>query len=87
MSSVSLAVRKVNRRGFIKIAVDAEAKQILGAAILGTGGEVIHMALDIMYAKAPYTTVQRAMHAHIFRILVSKRSRPRTALNGPSLLR
>ena len=53
MSSVSRAVRKVKRRGFIKVAVDAETKQILSAVILGTGGdEVIHIALDIMYAKA-----------------------------------
>ena len=40
-------------------------KQILGAAILGTGGdEVVHVLLDIMYAKAPYTVIQRAMHIH-----------------------
>ena len=32
-------------------------KQILGAAILGTGGdEAIHGILDAMNAKAPYTT-------------------------------
>jgi pyruvate/2-oxoglutarate dehydrogenase complex dihydrolipoamide dehydrogenase (E3) component len=38
---------------------------ILGAAILGTGGdEAIHGILDIMYAKAPYTTLQRAVHIH-----------------------
>jgi pyruvate/2-oxoglutarate dehydrogenase complex dihydrolipoamide dehydrogenase (E3) component len=65
MSSVSRAVEKGETQGFIKIAVDAETKQILGAAILGTGGdEVIHIVLDIMYAKVPYTTVQRAMHIH-----------------------
>jgi pyruvate/2-oxoglutarate dehydrogenase complex dihydrolipoamide dehydrogenase (E3) component len=41
------------------------ARQILGAANLGTGGdEVIHSLLDVMYAKAPYTVVQRAMHIH-----------------------
>ena len=65
MSKVSRAVEKGETQGFIKIAVDAETKQILGAAILGTGGdEVIHVLLDIMYAKAPYTTIQRAMHIH-----------------------
>lgn len=65
MSSVSRAVEKGDTQGFIKIAVDAETKQILGAAILGTGGdEVIHVLLDAMYAKAPYTTIQRAMHIH-----------------------
>ena len=65
MSGVSRAVEKSEIQGFIKIAVDAETKQILGAAILGTGGdEVVHVLLDIMYAKAPYTVVQRAMHIH-----------------------
>ena len=62
---VPSAVEKGETQGFIKITVDAETKQILGAAILGTGGdEVIQILLDIMYAKAPYTVVQHAMHIH-----------------------
>jgi pyruvate/2-oxoglutarate dehydrogenase complex dihydrolipoamide dehydrogenase (E3) component len=65
MVRVSRAFEKSETQGFIKIAVDAESRQILGAAILGTGGdEVIHVLLDVMYAKAPYTVVQRAMHIH-----------------------
>ena len=65
MSSVTRAVGKAETQGFIKILVDAEPKQIPGAAILGTGrDEIIHILLDLMYAKAPYTTVQRAMHIH-----------------------
>jgi pyruvate/2-oxoglutarate dehydrogenase complex dihydrolipoamide dehydrogenase (E3) component len=65
MERVSRAVEKGETQGFIKVAVDAETKQILGAAILGTGGdEVIHILLDVMYARAPYTTIQRAMHIH-----------------------
>jgi pyruvate/2-oxoglutarate dehydrogenase complex dihydrolipoamide dehydrogenase (E3) component len=65
MSRVSRAVEKGETQGFIKICVDAETKQILGAAILGTGGdEVVHVLLDVMYAKAPYTVIQRAMHIH-----------------------
>lgn len=65
MQRVSRAVEKGETRGFIKVAVDADTKQILGAAILGTGGdEVVHAFLDVMYAKAPYTVVQRAMHIH-----------------------
>ena len=65
MSRVGRAVEKGETQGFIKISVDAETKQILGAAILGTGGdEVVHVLLDVMYAKAPYTVVQRAMHIH-----------------------
>ncbi len=65
MSQVSRAVEKGEERGFIRISVDADSKQIVGASILGTGGdEVIHVLLDAMYAKAPYTVVQRAMHIH-----------------------
>jgi pyruvate/2-oxoglutarate dehydrogenase complex dihydrolipoamide dehydrogenase (E3) component len=65
MQRVSRAVEKGETQGFIKVAVDADTKQILGAAILGTGGdEVIHVLLDMMYAKAPSTTIQRAMHIH-----------------------
>lgn len=52
-------------QGFIKILVDADSQEILGAAILGIGGdEVVHVLLDVMYAKAPYTLVSRAVHIH-----------------------
>lgn len=65
MTSVTRAIEKGETQGFIKVAVDAETKQILGASILGTGGdEVIHIMLDLMYAKAPFTVFQRAMHIH-----------------------
>ena len=65
MTKVGRAVEKSETEGFMKIIVDAGTKQILGAAILGTGGdEVIHSLLDVMYAKAPYTVVERAMHIH-----------------------
>jgi pyruvate/2-oxoglutarate dehydrogenase complex dihydrolipoamide dehydrogenase (E3) component len=65
MIRVSRAYEKGETQGFIKICVDAETKQILGAAILGIGGdEVIHVLLAVMYAKAPYTVIQRAMHIH-----------------------
>jgi len=65
MTKVKRAVEKGETQGFIKIVVDADSKRILGAAILGVGGdEVIHTILDVMYARAPYTLVQRAMHIH-----------------------
>jgi pyruvate/2-oxoglutarate dehydrogenase complex dihydrolipoamide dehydrogenase (E3) component len=65
MARVGRAVEKGETEGFMKVIVDAETKQILGAAILGvTGDEVVHLLLDVMYAKAPYTTVSRAMHIH-----------------------
>lgn len=65
MTKVGRAVEKGETQGFMKIIVDAESHQILGAAILGTGGdEAIHSILDAMYARAPYTVIQRAMHIH-----------------------
>ena len=65
MSTVKRAVEKGETQGFIKIVVDADTKEILGAAILGVGGdEIIHTILDVMYARAPYTVIQRAMHIH-----------------------
>ncbi len=65
MTKVGRAVEKGETQGFMKIMVDAETHEILGAALLGTGGdEAIHAILDVMYAKAPYTVIQRAMHIH-----------------------
>jgi pyruvate/2-oxoglutarate dehydrogenase complex dihydrolipoamide dehydrogenase (E3) component len=65
MTRVGRAVEKGETQGFMKVLVDAETEQILGAAILGVGGdEVVHCLLDIMYAKAPYTVIQRAVHIH-----------------------
>lgn len=65
MTKVGRAVEKGESQGFMKIVIDAETKRILGAAILGTGGdEAIHSILDVMYAKAPYTLIQRAVHIH-----------------------
>lgn len=65
MTRVSRAVEKGETHGFMKIAVDAETREILGAAVLGTGGdEVVHSILDVMYAKAPYAVIQRAVHIH-----------------------
>jgi pyruvate/2-oxoglutarate dehydrogenase complex dihydrolipoamide dehydrogenase (E3) component len=65
MEDVSRAFEKGETLGFMKVLVDKETSEILGASILGTGGdEVIHCILDLMYAKAPYTVMQRAMHIH-----------------------
>jgi len=65
MTRVSRAIEKGETNGFMKIMVDAQTHEILGATILGVGGdEAIHCILDAMYAKAPYTVVQRAVHIH-----------------------
>jgi pyruvate/2-oxoglutarate dehydrogenase complex dihydrolipoamide dehydrogenase (E3) component len=65
MTKVTRARVKGETDGFMKVLIDAESKLILGAAVLGSeGDEVIHSILDVMYAKAPYTVIQRAMHIH-----------------------
>jgi pyruvate/2-oxoglutarate dehydrogenase complex dihydrolipoamide dehydrogenase (E3) component len=65
MKHVGRAIEKGETNGLMKIVVDAQSKQILGAAVFGTGGdEVIHCVLDTMYAKAPYSLLQQAMHIH-----------------------
>lgn len=65
MTRVGRAVEKGETQGFMKITVDAETKEILGAAILGVGGdEAIHCILDVMYARAPYTVLQRSVNIH-----------------------
>ena len=65
MTRVSRAIEKGETEGFIKVLVDAKTNEILGASILGTGGdEAIHCIIDTMYAKAPYTNILRAVHIH-----------------------
>jgi pyruvate/2-oxoglutarate dehydrogenase complex dihydrolipoamide dehydrogenase (E3) component len=65
MTRVHRAVEKGESQGLMKIVVDADTKEILGAAILGVGGdEAVHGILDTMAAQAPFTTLQHAMHIH-----------------------
>ena len=65
VKDVARAYERGETRGFMKILVDRDNKQILGASFLGVeGDEIIHCVIDIMYAKAPYTVIQRAMHIH-----------------------
>jgi pyruvate/2-oxoglutarate dehydrogenase complex dihydrolipoamide dehydrogenase (E3) component len=65
MTRVGRAREAGETQGFMKVLVDADSKELLGAAILGMNGdEVVHSLLDMMYAKRPYTTIQRAMHIH-----------------------
>jgi len=65
MTKVGRAVEKGETLGFMKVLIDADTKRIMGASILGTGGdEAIHSILDVMYADKPYTVIQRAVHIH-----------------------
>ncbi|NIR32266.1 MAG: FAD-containing oxidoreductase [Gammaproteobacteria bacterium] len=65
MSRVGRARERSETQGFMKVFIDEQTREILGAAVLGIGGdEVVHSILDVMYAGAPYTTIQRAVHIH-----------------------
>jgi pyruvate/2-oxoglutarate dehydrogenase complex dihydrolipoamide dehydrogenase (E3) component len=65
MTHVGRAVEKGETQGFMMAVADAETHQILGAAILGTGGdEAIHGILDAMNARTPYTALQWAVPIH-----------------------
>ena len=65
MTRVGRAVEKGETKGFMKVVIDAETEEILGAAILGVGGdEVVQDILDVMTAKLPYTAISRTMHIH-----------------------
>ncbi|MBS1799393.1 MAG: FAD-containing oxidoreductase [Acidobacteria bacterium] len=65
MTKVSRAVEKGESQGFMKVLVDVESKLILGASILGTGGdEAVHCILTAMYAKQPYTLLTHSVHIH-----------------------
>jgi pyruvate/2-oxoglutarate dehydrogenase complex dihydrolipoamide dehydrogenase (E3) component len=65
MTRVGRAVERGETLGFMKVIVDEGSKAILGAALLGVNGdEAVHSIVDVMYAKAPYTVISRAMHIH-----------------------
>lgn len=65
MTRVGRAIEKGETQGFMRILVDAGTKEILGCSVLGPGGdEAIHCVLDLMYAKAPVSTLARATHIH-----------------------
>jgi pyruvate/2-oxoglutarate dehydrogenase complex dihydrolipoamide dehydrogenase (E3) component len=65
MKRVGRAVEMSETAGFMKFLVDADTDELLGGAIFGINGdEVIHTIADVMYAKAPYTTISRAVHIH-----------------------
>jgi pyruvate/2-oxoglutarate dehydrogenase complex dihydrolipoamide dehydrogenase (E3) component len=65
MKHVGRAREAGETQGFMKVLADADSKELLGAALLGLNGdEIVHSLLDMMYARRPYTTIQRAVHIH-----------------------
>jgi pyruvate/2-oxoglutarate dehydrogenase complex dihydrolipoamide dehydrogenase (E3) component len=65
MNYVARALELDEPRGFMKVIVDAESSQMLGAAILGIeGGEVMSQIQLAMMGKLPYTVLKDAVFAH-----------------------
>ena len=65
MSRIGRAKERSETQGFMKVVIDEESEQILGAAILGIGGdEIIHLFIDNMYANKPYHVIKNAVHVH-----------------------
>jgi pyruvate/2-oxoglutarate dehydrogenase complex dihydrolipoamide dehydrogenase (E3) component len=65
MTRVGRAVERGETEGFMKVLVDADSREILGASILGASGdEVVHGILDQMYARAKADTIIRSVPIH-----------------------
>jgi len=65
MTRVGRAREAGETQGFMKVLVDADSQELLGATLLGLNAdEIVHSLLDVMYARKPYTTIQRAVHIH-----------------------
>src|SRR3712207_7402611 len=72
------SIEKGETQGFMKIVVDADSREILGATILGTGGdEAIHCILDLMYARVPrseeHTSELQSRQYLVCRLLLEKK--------------
>ncbi len=65
MSYVARAIERGQTAGLMKIIIDTETNQIIGAAILGVdGGELVHSLMALMLAKAPWTTFYKSIFIH-----------------------
>jgi pyruvate/2-oxoglutarate dehydrogenase complex dihydrolipoamide dehydrogenase (E3) component len=64
-TSIARALESDESRGFLKVIVDAETEQILGAAMLTVdGGEMASMVQIAMMGKLPYTALRDATWSH-----------------------
>ena len=65
MTDVARARERAETQGFMQVVIDAETDRILGAAVLGVGGdEIISSILNVMYAGQPYTVIRDSVHPH-----------------------
>ena len=64
-TSIARALEIDETRGMLKVVVDAETEQILGAAMLAVeGGEMASMVQIAMMGKLPYTALRDAIWSH-----------------------
>lgn len=65
MSRVGRARERGETTGFMKVLVDADSEELLGATILGIeGDEAVHTVAALMYAEATFETLRRSVHIH-----------------------
>jgi pyruvate/2-oxoglutarate dehydrogenase complex dihydrolipoamide dehydrogenase (E3) component len=65
MDKINRAREKGETRGSMSVIVDSGTKKILGASVLGVGGdEIISGILNIMYAGVPYTVIRDSVIPH-----------------------
>lgn len=65
MENVARAREKGETAGFMRVIIDDDTDRILGASILGVGGdEIISSILNIMYADEPYTVIRDSVQVH-----------------------
>jgi pyruvate/2-oxoglutarate dehydrogenase complex dihydrolipoamide dehydrogenase (E3) component len=65
MSWVARAIERDETAGLMKVVVDADTDQILGAAILASeGGELVQILEFVMLAGAPYRLMKGAIYIH-----------------------
>ncbi len=65
MDRVARAKEKGETNGFMSAVIDADTNKILGACVLGTGGdEIISSFINLMYADQPYTVFRDSVHPH-----------------------
>jgi pyruvate/2-oxoglutarate dehydrogenase complex dihydrolipoamide dehydrogenase (E3) component len=65
MNRIARAKEKGETNGFMRAIIDAKTERILGATVLGVGGdEIISSILNIMYADAPYTVIRDSVQPH-----------------------
>jgi pyruvate/2-oxoglutarate dehydrogenase complex dihydrolipoamide dehydrogenase (E3) component len=65
MNAVARAIEMDETRGFMKVIVDGDTNQIVGAAIFGIEGGEIMSAIEIaMMGEVPYTALRDGIFAH-----------------------